>query len=204
MDNPISPEQFLSEAAHDIKQPLNVLQMYIGILQRRAKLDADDELLTVVKDATRNMQSMLSLLSNWARAEQQTLKAAPAPLSGSNWFTLFDDVEWASVTPAPSPENSNHEKSVDRELLLQTLQDMGQLLPAPLTLEVGNHPWQLKLTTPPLLHPNNGAEQLRYEDDLYQLAVTAGCTILQQLGFETTVNLSTEEEKGVIELHDAT
>lgn len=190
-------DQFLSLAAHDLKQPLNVLQMYFGILQRRAALPRDDELGTVVQLSMRRMQSLLNLLSQWARAERGELKSLFERVPYASWLDRLSGLhtpkgEALQVTQRcpPAPEAAETQL-IDLALLQQTLQDILHLLPESEPILLSTTGWQLEIECGSLYthqEPGKG-----YHDALYQLAIDAGRTILGAMGLRLTLEVSAED-----------
>ncbi len=186
MDNhSYSIEQLLSVAAHDIKQPLNILQMYMGLLQKKANLSADDELTTVANHSLGSMQAMLSLLSNWARTQQRQLKAHPTEISADTWFDAFRKLRsWKIVIPPVFQDDNRQTNTFDHGLLLQTLDQMGQLLPEESRLAIHSTPWSFEITSMVFTDHGDDSREPEYIDTLYQLAIIAGTTILSSQGFK--------------------
>lgn len=193
-------DQFLSEGAHDIKQPLNVLQMYLGILQRRANLPQEDELGQVVRGAMQQTQAMLNLMSQWARAERDELKSSHPHKTPELWLDLLMRLKSVEIgkhgtTEALIPAH------IDHDLVQQTLQDMAHLLPAPVRftptvengvmIECGDLYQQAVAdeATPP-----------EYKDALYQLALHAADTIFQRLGLQIDSKISSSGQSLILEL----
>lgn len=176
--------QFLSTAIHDIKQPLNVLQMYLGILQEQAGLPKGDELTQIANGSLKSLQSMLNLLSNWARADEGGLRIQPERVTPLTWSQHLEKQEWLSH-PLPAVDLSAEEthRSIDLALLTQTLRDILTLLPRGTAITATPTPWSLELQlTPPLQRGSDG--ELLFSDALHQLAVDGGGAVLKALGFQ--------------------
>ena len=196
-------DQFLSLAAHDMKQPLNVLQMYSGILQRRAKLSSEDELTQVVRGSMKKMQAMVSLLTQWARADRGELKMELDTLLCPQWFTLLDELQSPlgaplQITHLPQQPTTEQPLQLDAHLLQQSLQDIIYLLPetTPVTLQVEG--WCLQIHCATLFTGSGSSEQ--HQDALYQLAVTAGRAIFGAVGLKLSLSASTQEGHSTLKL----
>ncbi len=187
--------RFLARSAHDIKQPLNVLQMYLGILQRRsAGDDKGSELNGVVSNAMKSVQSTLNLLTQWARAEEQSLKQRPASHSLAQLHDMSKQLKRITVPDADSPISTAAECSIDLQLLQQTLQDIIHLLPQPTRITLSDSNWELTLSAPLLVKTDDSGTET-YNDALFELGIRAGRAILQQMGGTLSCTHSTVEEQ---------
>lgn len=176
--------QFLSLAAHDLKQPLNILQMYLGLIQRQANLDSETGLSPAVQQSLQSIQSTLTLISQWARSETHSIKRIAEPTSSSEWMDSVEKIDGVKLERDLNKTNQgDQERQFDRRLLRQTLQDMVHLLPKPITLRIVHSPWELELESPPLFS-SDPTSPSSYQDALYQLAFEAGCAITRIEGFE--------------------
>ena len=203
--------QFLALSAHDIKQPLNVLQMYLGILQRRANSDSSDELGQVVSDSMKSVQATLNLLSQWARANENSLKEQRQAIEQEQWLQLLASlkgVDHHDGSAPCDPQTTDAERIVDLALLQQTVQDIIQLLPNPVELHCGDTPWTLILQCPPLGDSNMGDSNTgesdggepHYHDALYQLAINAGSAILTAMGGRFSTTSATDSGQSILTL----
>jgi hypothetical protein len=212
MADPVTTEavtlsQFLASAAHDIKQPLNVLQMYLGLLQRRSGSDTPDELNQVVHESLRTLQALLNLLSQWARADQGGLKQQPHPVNETEWLELLEslkgvDRERASGSCPPlaaefaqsvQAGQADESRTADLMLLRQIVEDLVQLLPKPVQL-CHERPWSLTLQSAVLLRSTAAGER-HYRDALYQLATAAGAAITAAMGLHLSIRHQSEPEQ---------
>ncbi|MBT3196268.1 MAG: hypothetical protein HN842_01635 [Gammaproteobacteria bacterium] len=198
---PLTLEQFLSHAAHDLRQPLNVLQMYLGLLQSRANLSSEDPLCLTAQHAMLSMQSALTLLSQWARTETDSLKRMAEPTPLEQWITLIEGLQGVETQPLSAPirsadsgETAACAHHFDRRLLGQTLQQLVRLLPDPVTLHYHQQSWPLELVCPTLFTADTPSSP-HYADALYQLAFEAGHAISRKEGFELQL-ISAEESSG--------
>jgi len=188
--------QYLSLSAHDLKQPLNALQLYLGLLQSKSDLSKDHSLVQVSRDSLRGLQAIVTLLTQWASSDNQSLKQDPVFVSGDAFIKLTEALQNDTIEVSLSPVNDvtiTEQKStikVDLVLIQHTLQEMTHLLPKPVTVTAGELPWSLTLLTPPLLDQETG----EYKDALYQLAVDGGEQICKALGFRLELLPHTSDE----------
>lgn len=186
--------QFLAFAAHDLKQPLNVLQMYLGILQRRAGNDKNGgELGEVVNTSLKSVQSTLSLLTQWARAEERCLKQQPQPTSLDQWKEMVERLKRVTRTATSTTpfSGSSATSSIDLQLLQQTLQEVINLLPQPIHVSASEDSQELELVTPllvkvDLIDVNRDTAAESYNDALFELGIRAGSAIIEQIGGSLT------------------
>lgn len=172
---PVSVGQFVSMSAHDIIQPLNVLQMYMGILQSEAGISEEDELAQAAGDSLQSMHSMINLLVNWGRAENGALRIQPDALDLSGWYNHICSITEVHCSGSDFRSiNSSAQKEprqVDMRLLTQTLHDMATLLPENTIITLSNTiPWDLEINA------------TKSSDALHQLALIGGGKILEALG----------------------
>ncbi len=186
--SPSSVGEFLSLAAHDIRQPLNVLQMYLGILQSQAGVAEEDELGQVVGASMRSLQSMINLLINWSKIGEEGLKTQPAPIDLPDWYKYInsiDGVNYLETETSETSSNGSDRENVDLNLLTRTVRDMMSLLTAGAYLLPTATPWSFEIHTK------------ESSDYLQQLALTGGGTILGALGFK----VETATKDGAVIFH---
>ncbi len=177
-----SLSRFLALSAHDIKQPLNVLQMYLGILQRRHGSDGSDEINQVVGSSLQQLQASLNLLTQWGRAEQSCIKQIPEETSASDWLRQLKELKRVDLEATEKVHSTTVPCRFDSTLARQTLQDLITLLPEASRIEL-TAPWELTLHCSSLLEEKTeDGSQAGYRDALYQLAVDAGQSIFAALG----------------------
>ncbi|MBC8503888.1 MAG: HAMP domain-containing histidine kinase [Chloroflexi bacterium] len=187
---PASVSQFLSLAMHDMRQPLNVLQMYLGILQSQAGIPDEDELSQVVDGSLRSLQSMLTLLANWARIEEEQFELHPASVTLSEWYRRIGSIAGIHYADTELKERrddgAEDEREFDITLLTKTLEGVMVLLPEDSSLSLPtNTLWNIEIRT------------TESNDALYHLALVGGCKIMEALGFHT----ETQREGERIRLH---
>lgn len=175
-----SLQQFLADAAHDLRQPLNAIQMYLGILQRQS-VDVNHEVSQIVGDSLRSMQANINLLTHWARVEQNCLKSLSTEVDGVMWSTRLQRegiIEQSSETLSLKQYDE-----FDLMLAVSTLRDMMRLFPADQSCQRTSSIWGLSIHTGKIIQIDRGGHP-QFMDQLYQLGLVAGKTILEQLGFQ--------------------
>lgn len=75
--------QFVSDASHELRTPISVIQGYANLLQRWGKEEKEvlDESLLAIKNEADNMKELVERLLFLARADKETLKVEKMPFS---------------------------------------------------------------------------------------------------------------------------
>lgn len=74
-----SQVRFVSDASHELRTPIAVIQGYINLLDRWGKTNSDvrDEAITAIKSETESMKQLIEQLLFLARGENHSLKLTP-------------------------------------------------------------------------------------------------------------------------------
>ena len=135
------------------------------------------------------MQANINLLTNWARVEQNALKSVPEMVDSVMWSARLHKegvIEWTQNSQPPKGQDQ-----FDLALATATLRDMTRLLPADQICQRSDALWGLSINTGKVIYQGMSG-QPQFIDQLYQLALVAGGTILQQLGFELQLERQAE------------
>ncbi len=118
-------EQFVSDASHELRTPIAVIQGYANLLDRWGKYEQDvrDEAIEAIKKETRNMKTLVESLLFLARGSSEEIE-----LNKSIFYTdeLIDEIirETNVMVDKIEIKNRDREKvkiEADRELLKQML-----------------------------------------------------------------------------------
>ncbi|HEX3033273.1 MAG TPA: HAMP domain-containing sensor histidine kinase [Bacillota bacterium] len=120
--------QFVSDASHELRTPISVIQGYANLLQRWGKEDKEvlDEALTAIKNESENMRDLVEKLLFLARADKDTQKLEKSAFSLSE---LVDEViketrlidSEHSMTSDTCPGTETITLDADRALIKQAL-----------------------------------------------------------------------------------
>ncbi len=95
-----SQKQFVSDASHELRTPIAVLQGYVGMLQRWGKSDPDvlDEGISAIAQETESMKELVESLLFLARHDKKTLMMEMEPFDA---LDVLEELhrEAAMVTP---------------------------------------------------------------------------------------------------------
>ncbi len=95
-----SQKQFVSDASHELRTPIAVLQGYVGMLKRWGKSDPEvlDEGINAIAQETENMKELVESLLFLARHDKKTLMMEMEPFDALDVLTELHR-EAAMVTP---------------------------------------------------------------------------------------------------------
>jgi len=118
-------EQFVSDASHELRTPIAVIQGYINLLDRWGKYEKDvrDEAIEAIKKETRNMKTLIEGLLFLARGSNEKIE-----LNKSEFYTdeLIEELTRETRIQVDKVEVVNRDKEkvkmvADRELIKQML-----------------------------------------------------------------------------------